>query len=194
VLTASIGDAPWLRTNALRKQARRLAGVPAEALAGFPPAWIGACGAGGTGCRSAPPVAPAIAEATADTERTASLPEPPPNVPSSGCAGMPYARSAPPRGRAARSARGISAGVDRARAGGFWLVARPWSIQSSPKQLPTRNAPAACPNRRGTRPHLPPHEHLTPAARRPAGVPPEALAQFPPAWIERGRAGEFYVQ
>ena len=35
----------------------------------------------------------------------------------------------------------------------------------------------------------PAQERITPAARRLAGLPPEALAEFPPAWGERGRDG-----
>jgi len=54
---------------------------------------------------------PAIAAATADTARAGSLPEPPRRALSSACAGTPYASSTPPRGRAVRSARGVSAGV-----------------------------------------------------------------------------------
>ena len=68
-------------------------------------------------------VDPAIAGATADTERTGSLPDPPRNAPSSGCALTPCASSPPLRRRAGRSARGISAGADRARAAReFWLL------------------------------------------------------------------------
>jgi hypothetical protein len=55
-----------------------------EALAESPPPWIGRVRRGYYGCRSSPSVDPAIAAATADTARTASLPEPPQNAPASG--------------------------------------------------------------------------------------------------------------
>jgi hypothetical protein len=38
-------------------------------------------------------------------------------------------------------------------------------------------------------PHLAAYERPTQAARRVADAPPEALADSPPAWIERARAG-----
>jgi hypothetical protein len=70
-----------------------------------------------SGCRSAPLVDLSIAEATADTERTGSLPEPPLNAPSSGPRTNALRKqNAPPRGRARRSVRRISAGADEARA------------------------------------------------------------------------------
>ena len=119
-------------------------------------------------------------EATADAARTGSLPEPPRNAPSRGCARTPYASRTPPRGRGGRSARRISAGVERA----------PWSIQPSPRRLPKPSAPAACPNRRGTRPRLAAQEFFTEAARRFAGVPAAVSAR-------RGSsacaAGEFWL-
>ena len=44
---------------------------------------------------------------------------------------------------------------------------------------------SACPNRRGARPRLAAQKRPTPAARRRAAVPAEALAEFSLAWGER---------
>jgi len=63
---APASDCAGRRTPA----ARRLAGVPAEALAEFPPAWIKRGRGGGASGLGSRLVDPAIAEATADTERT----------------------------------------------------------------------------------------------------------------------------
>jgi len=47
------------------------------------------------------------------------------------------------------------------------------------------------PNRRNG-PRLAAHARLTQEARRLAGVPAEAFAEFPPAWIERVREGKYW--
>jgi len=69
------------------------------------------------------------------------------------------------------------------RAGAFGLRTAP--LVDPSRRLPsTRRARAACPKRHGARPRLAALERFTLAARR-AGVPAEALAEFPPAWMER---------
>jgi hypothetical protein len=68
------------------------------------------------------------------------------------------------------------------------VVARPRSIQPSPKPRPTRSASAACPIRRRTHPRLAAHARPTPGARRVAGGPVKAK-NSPPAWIERALRG-----
>ena len=106
--------------------------------------------AGGSMCRSSPLVDPAVAEATAGH---GAAPAACPNGawrPSSGCAGTPT--QAHVAGRAAGSARRISAGVDRA-----------------PRRLPTRSGPATC---------LPRNAPLSGCARTPyaSSTPPRVRA------------------
>ena len=101
------------------------------------------------------------------------------NAFSSGCAGTPYASRTP---LAARSARGISAGVNRAWA--MWRRSPP--IRRSNHRRDDgrhRTRLAACPKRRGTRRRLAANARHMQAARCLAGVPVRALAAFPAAWI-----------
>jgi hypothetical protein len=75
---------------------------------------------------------------------------------------------------------------------GLPAVARPWSVPPSPKQRPTPNAAAIARTAAESAPRAATHrlatqEGLTQAARRLAGVPPEAHAEFPVWWGERAR-------
>ena len=115
----------WLRTNALRKQPDASRACRPKRSQNFRRRGSSAC---------APPGCP--------NRRGA---------PWSGCAGAPYASSPPPRGRAEALAECPPARIGRGRGdASLAAVARPWSIQPSPKRR--RHGSHRRPNRRATRP------------------------------------------
>jgi hypothetical protein len=100
------------------RAARRLAGAPAEEVAAFPPGVDRArAGRARSGSPSSSLAAPALAEATAGTERTGSLPRPAVERALVRLRRSASRGSTPPRGRAGRSARRISAGHRRCDSG-----------------------------------------------------------------------------
>jgi hypothetical protein len=136
-------------------------------------------------------VDPVIAEATADTARRQLART------AAGRARRLAAHErpaqAPAASRTCRPKRSQNfAGVDRARRAGYF-----WLARSSPPVDPAISDATAdaertgsLPDRRGTRPSLAARERPR-KNRRLAGVPREALVEFPAAWGECVRAGEF---
>jgi hypothetical protein len=75
---------------------------------------------------------------------------------------------------------------------GFRIRLQRCTFRGDPSSLwKTKVAHYRLPNRRNG-PRLAAHARLTQEARRLAGVPAEAFAEFPPAWIERVREGKYW--